>query len=462
MKFRSHRLLQVFQIAACFISIMMLMACAGQPKLSFSYENDKALQSVLAKPVAYPAASFAVFSDMHIFDPALGTAGKAFEEYIAADRKLVRESSEILDAALTGMKNESVSFVLAPGDLTKDGEQASHIMAANYLKQLKDAGKKVYVVPGNHDVRNGHSYRYVGDGKERVPSVTAREFADIYADYGYKDALFRDSASLSYVSEPVAGLWLLAMDDCRYDENIEDKESITDGKFKPATLKWIEEMLSKAARENKAVIGMVHHGIMEHYIGQEKNYGEYIVDSAPDVSRMLAAYNVRMVFTGHYHSQDITVASYPDTGKFVFDLETGSLVTYPCPYRVVSIDASQKAAVTVKMVTSIKSHPQDFPQYARKYLEDGIAGIATKTIMGYKVDKPEAEMLSKQVAQAFVAHYSGDEIIKPGQQLIQEGGLSPMGWFVIQYRKDLIVGLWNDRPPQDNNVTLDLANGTWK
>jgi hypothetical protein len=320
----------------------------------------------------------------------------------------------------------------------------------------------VYVVPGNHDIKNGHSYKYVGDGQERVANVTAQQYTDIYADLGYKDALYRDTASLSYVAEPAAGLWLLAMDSCRYDENVEDKESITDGKFKPQTLKWIEEMLSKAAKDNKAVIGMMHHGIVEHYIGQEKNYGEYIVDSAPDVNRMLAAYNVRMVFTGHYHAQDVTATNYPDTKKFVFDIETGSLATYPCPYRVVSIDSTQKARVNTRMVTSIKSHPQDFPQYARKYLEDGIAGIATKTLMGYKLDRAEAEMLSKQVAQAFVAHYSGDEVVKPGQQVIQESGLSPLGWVVIQMRKDLIIGLWADRPPQDNNVTLDLANGTWQ
>jgi 3',5'-cyclic AMP phosphodiesterase CpdA len=462
LKFLPGKLFRCLQIIFCLIVICSMLACSSQPKLSFSYENDKALQSVLSKPVPYPAASFAVFSDPHIFDSALGTSGKAFEEYITADRKLVREAPEILDSAIASMKNESVSFILIAGDLTKDGEQASHVMTANYLKQLKDAGKKVYVVPGNHDIKNGHSYKYVGDGKERVASVTAAQFADIYADYGYRDALYRDKVSLSYVAEPVAGLWLLGLDDCRYDENIEDKESITDGKFKPDTLKWIEEMLAKAARENKSVIGMLHHGIVEHYIGQEKNYGEYIVDGAPDVNRMLAAYNVRMVFTGHYHAQDITVTSYADTKKFVFDVETGSLVTYPCPYRVISISTNQQAAVSEKVVSVIKSHPQDFPQYARKYLEDGIAGIATKTLMGYKLDRPEAEMLAKQIAPAFTAHYSGDEIIKPGQQIIQENGLSPLGWLVIQYRKDLIIGLWNDRPPQDNNVTLDLATGTWK
>ncbi len=91
------------------------------------------------------------------------------------------------------------------GDLTKDGEKSSHDVVAGYLAQLKAAGKKVYVIPGNHDIKNGLSYSYVGDGVQRVPNITAEQFTQIYADYGYKDALQRDTDSISYVAEPSPG-----------------------------------------------------------------------------------------------------------------------------------------------------------------------------------------------------------------------------------------------------------------
>ena len=454
---------RLIQLTLCALVIMSMLACQAAPAAPvFKYQSDAGLLKLLDTRPAYPATSFIVFSDPHIYDPALGTTGKEFEAYIAADRKLLRESPEILEAAIANIKNENAGFVLVPGDLTKDGERSSHDLAASYLSQLEAAGKKVYVVPGNHDIQNGHSYKYVGDTKQRVPNITPDEFVKIYNEFGFKEALYRDPASLSYVAEPQAGLWLLALDSCRYKENIEDKESVTDGKFSPQTLQWIEEMLGKAAKDNKPVIVMMHHGIMEHYVGQQKNYGEYIVDDHPQISKLFATYNARLVFTGHYHAQDITVAQYPETKKFVFDVETGSLVTYPCPYRVVSIDASQQAAFRTELVKSIKSHPQDFQQFARNYTYEGIAGIATKTIMGYKVDQAEAEKLAKQVASSFVAHYSGDESLPAGQEMIQEQGLSPMGWLVIQMRKDLIYGLWKDLPPPDNNITIDLKTGTWK
>lgn len=455
------RLPAIVQVVFVLILIASLAACA--PKQAFKYETDKSLVSLLAKAPDYPETDFVVFSDPHIYDTALGTTGKAFEAYLNADRKLLKESPEILDATIASIKDLKANIVLVPGDLTKDGENSSHALASSYLAQLKAAGKKVYVVPGNHDIKNGHSYRFVGDTVERVPNITAEQFTQIYADYGYKDALQRDPDSISYVAEPQPGLLLLALDSCRYKENVEDKESVTDGKFSPQTLAWIEKMLGQAAKDNKAVIVMMHHGVMEHYVGQEKNYGEYIVDDAPEVARMLAAYNVRLVFTGHYHAQDITVKKWEDTQKFVFDIETGSLVTYPCPYRIVAINKEQQAAISEGMVTSIKSHPTDFPAYGKQYLLDGIAGIATNTLAGtYKVDRTEAEKISKEIAVAFAAHYAGDEKLAAGQQPVIESGLSPLAWIVIQMRKDLIIGLWNDLPPADNNITLNLKDGSWK
>ncbi|MFA5078474.1 MAG: metallophosphoesterase, partial [Dehalococcoidia bacterium] len=438
---------RIIQVSICLVIITSLLACAA-PKQTFEYESNAALRQQLAQAAPYPEIGFAVISDLHIYDPSLGTTGTAFEAYLDKDRKLLRESPEILESAISIIKALKHDIVLVPGDLSKDGEKVSHQLAASYLAQLKSAGKKVFVVPGNHDILNGHSFKYVGDAIERVPNITPDQFVQIYADYGYKDALQRDPNSLSYVAELQPGLRLLALDANRYRENVENKEPITDGKFSAETLAWIEKMLAQAAKENKAVIVMMHHGIMEHYAGQEKNYGEYIVDNYEDVARLLANYNVRMVFTGHYHAQDVTEKKF-DNGKFIFDIETGSLVTYPCPIRVVAIDKNQIANISEDRVTSIKSHLTDFPAYAKQYLQDGIATIATGVLTGYKIDRPEAEKIAQEIAVGFGAHYGGDEQLAPGQTMVTETGLSPLAWLVIQYRKDLILGLWKDLPPPD-------------
>ncbi len=154
-----------------------------------------------------------------------------------------------------------------------------------------------------------------------------------------------------------------------------------------------------------------------------------------------------------------TLAKYPKENKAVYDIETGSLVTYPDPYRLVSIDANQKTSIRSEY---IKSHPSDFPEYARNYSLDGIEGIATKAIMSYGVKQEEAARLARQVAAAFAAHYAGDEKLPAGQEVIQTSGLSLRGWLVVTFRKDLVYGLWNDLEPPDNSIVINLRTGEWE
>lgn len=449
----------IFHVFFCLVLVLSAVACA--PKQSFKIDSDPTLRTLLQKVPDYPQTSFIVMSDPHIYDPALGTTGEAFDSYLLNDRKLLREGPEIVETAIKAQINLKPGVVLVSGDLTKDGEKTSHELFAKYLKQLKDAGKRVYVIPGNHDINNPHALRYEGNNTSRVPSVTPAEFEQIYADFGFSEAIHRDPNSLSYIAEMQPGIWLFALDSCVYQENMKLGTPVTDGKFSPETLQWIEEMLGKAASAGKAVIVMMHHGVMEHYNGQEKNYGEYVVDDYEDVGRLFAAYNARLVFTGHYHAQDITYKKFPNE-KFLYDIETGSLVTNPLPYRIVNIGADQQMTVRSEFVTSIPSYPQNLPQHAAKYLREGISSIATRTIMEYGVDEAEAAKLADQVTDAFVAHYAGDEKLAAGKEPIQQWGLSLPGWFVMQFRKDLVYGLWQDLPPADNNVIIDLKTGNWK
>ena len=456
----SHKLITIL-LCACMLG--GAISCSNNESFIFRYESDTGLGTLLRQEApAYPELSFVVFSDPHLYNPLLGMEGDALEAYLAYDRKLLRESTEILEAAIEEIMHEQSSIVLVPGDLTKDGERVSHELMADYLDRMEDAGKQVYVIPGNHDVDNGHAYKYSGADVESVPTVNAGEFAEIYNEFGYDEAVYRDPASLSYVAELSDNLWLLALDSCLYRENVSGEEPVTDGRFADATLEWIEEMLIKAAEENRAVIAMMHHGVVEHYKGQEKNFGEYVVDDFPAVSKLLAMYNVRLVFTGHYHAQDITAVHWTEKGKFLFDVETGALVTYPCPYRVVNIDSSQRAEIRTGHIQSIASYPEGFPEFTRAYITKGIENVALDTIQKYKVKQSQAEKLAEQVGWAFVAHYAGDEMLPAGQKALSARGMGLMARLVVAFRKDLIEGLWQDLEPPDNNVVLDLKTGAWE
>jgi len=171
----------------------------------------------------------AVFSDPHLYDPSLGTSGAAFEMYLAYDRKMIAESQAILESVVKDIVKSHVRYVLVPGDLTKDGEQQCHSLMAEYLAQIEASGKQVFVVPGNHDIENPHSFSYPGgDTPVPIPNISSADFESIYMDYGYDEALYRDEHSLSYIVEPQPGLWFLGLDGCNYEGRFPDL-SLTDG-----------------------------------------------------------------------------------------------------------------------------------------------------------------------------------------------------------------------------------------
>jgi 3',5'-cyclic AMP phosphodiesterase CpdA len=452
---------RIFYLALCLPALLAVAACAAQPPLP-RYETDLTLRVPAAKVPAYPEVNFAVITDPHVYDPQLGTDGRAFDNYAAGNYVLTKESAEILQTAMGQINNENVSFVLVPGDLTAHGDRASHELAAQYLKQLQAGGKKVYVIPGNHDICSAGAVRYAGNISLRIRNITAEEFEQIYAGFGYSGALYRDPASLSYVAEPQPGLWLLALDSCRYRGKVGEEETLIAGRFSPQTLGWIEDMLIDAAKANKAVIAMAHHPVMEHFDGQAGEFPDFVIENYPVVSRLLAAYNVRLVLTGHFHAQDITVKAWPDIDKFLFDVETGSLVSYPCPYRVIKIDGSQQASLRTLRIQSLASHPQDFPGYAKAQLDNGVTENTAGMIAIYGVAEPETQKLAAQVFSAVEAHLAGDEKLPAGQTAIRENGLSLPAWIGVQFKKGVVESLWRDLPPPDNDVTLDLKTGGWQ
>ncbi len=403
--------------------------------------------------------------------PTARASGAAFEAYLASDRKMLREGEAILEAAVNGIvEKEQVDFVLIPGDLTKDGELKSHQKLARYLAKLERHGIEVYVIPGNHDINNPNAVRYLGEKTVPVSSVSPGGFVRLYGRFGYAQARFRDRHSLSYVAEPVRGLWVLALDSCKYAPSETQGTSRTAGRLSPETLAWIGARLEQAARSNKTVIAFMHHGLVEHFEGQSELFPHYLIDDWAVVSRLLAEKGLRVIFTGHFHAQDIVSTVLPAAGRGsmldLVDIETGSLVTYPSPYRIVSIDSGGVLTVESRRIDEIAYNlgsASSFSQYARDYTKEGLVSTAKKTLMlQYQLpyDKPEekafVDMLAEQIAEAFLAHYSGNENLNEhpeAKQVIVSLIQNPEPLASLGRQ---LLGLWTDLEPDDWNAAISL------
>ncbi len=412
----------------------------------FQYVNGTNTQ------IEYPDANFAVISDLHMYDPSLGTEGEAFDEVMNSDRKLLLNSEELLDLAVERILESKVDFVLIPGDITKDGEVVNHQIAANKLQVLEDNGIQVYVVPGNHDINNPDSKSFAGSSATNVPSITPEDFKRVYGGFGYDSALFKDENTLSYATEPIEGLYILGLDGCQYNVEGQRNHSITGAKYNQSTIDWITQTVAYAQQNGKAVIVLSHHGIVEHWKGQSSLHPEYLTHDYRYVGELLASYNVRLAFTGHYHAQDIVRGDFNQ--GFLYDIETGSLVTAPCPVRYVSIE---NGAATVRTETLVDQlHPgTDFEKNATDFVKKTVVLEAFATLKKYLVSDEDANYIANLVGDAFVAHYSGNE--DPSQRImVDQSKLNLWGQIVYATQGYALDGLWNDLPPQDREAVLPL------
>lgn len=399
-------------------------------------------------PVPYPEAKFAVISDLHYYDLSLGTSGPAFEACFNADRKLLLDSPDLLNLAIDDVIGQKVDFVLIPGDLSKDGELICHQVVAEALSRFTQHGIGVYVVPGNHDIDNPDAFQFKGDEAIPVANITAEQFADIYKDYGYGSAHYRDLDSLSYVAEPVNGLWIIALDVCSYQSGEDETRG---GKITQSQLDWLEAMLQEANRSGKAVIFMDHHGVVEHWTGQSKLHPDYLVQDYQNLGKLLASYNVQVAFTGHYHAQDITLAEFGGNGR-IYDVETGSLLTAPCPLRYCTL-TDNKLKITSTDLAGRLQPGTDFEDNAYRLLEDAIEREADKTLLKYHVPEEDAQAIASNIAAGFVAHYRGDEDMTARPEF-DAGNMGLWSRLVYSTQGYVVEGLWQDLPPADNEVIL--------
>lgn len=412
---------------------------------------------------ATPAtATFGVLSDTHLHDAAaLGASGPDWDAYMAEDRKMLAQSQETLDAALSDLASRKPQFLLFCGDLTKDGERVNHLLMASKLAAIRNQGIKVFVIPGNHDINNPHAVSYLTSPASPVDPVAPEDFRAIYADCGFKGAIATDPNSLSYIAEPVPGLWLFAVDSCDYASNVANGTPTTSGRIPPATLAWITQNLATAKAQGKMVLGMEHHGIVEHFAGQATFFPEYLLTGYESTGKTLADAGLNLMFTGHFHANDIALKDFGSSR--LYDCETGSTVTAPCPYRFVNLDLGARSlAISTSTVTSIPSYasPASWTAFENAFLNAGLENLAVGmlTAAPYNVPLAQAQQLAPVFSASLAAHYAGDEKLANAPAAVAStltalnASTDPLARTLGQF----LGSLWTDPAPADNSVTLTL------
>ena len=271
---------------------------------------------------AKPELTIVHVSDMHYFSPSL-IENEDFMWKVAmeSDGKDTVQSALIAQAFVDDMIKLKPDAVVVTGDLTLNGEEASHEELRDLLGKLKDIGIEVYVMTGNHDV-NMTAYRYTNDGVEEVPSFGSQRFEDHWWDFGYGDALSQDRWSNSYISELNERTWLLSV-----DSNTGSK-----GTIRKSTLDWIDENLAKANQEGIRVISATHQNLFVH---NENFVWGYQLNNAAALIELYERYGVEVNLSGHLHVQTVVESNG------IADIAVSALVDTPLQYGVLTVSGDK-------------------------------------------------------------------------------------------------------------------------
>lgn len=275
-----------------------------------------------------PLHEIVVATDMHYLAEEL--AGNRCQSFVqmtyGSDGRVLLYGWEVMDAFVEDMKEKRPDLVVLSGDLTLNGERASHEELASILRELDEEDIPVLVVPGNHDINNPNARRFSGTQSYLVESVSPEEFADIYADFGYVAADSRDPSSLSYLYKVDDSLWLLMLDSCQYDP-----ANLTGGMIQSGTYRWMEPILYEAWENDTEVITVTHHNLLEQSGVSDAFYDDCTIEHNEELLQMLSDNEVRLHLSGHLHLQH-----YMEEDG-VTEVVTGSLVMAPCGYGVVEL-----------------------------------------------------------------------------------------------------------------------------
>ena len=353
-------------------------------------------------------------SDIHYMSPSLTDYGQAFTELIDnGDGKVVRYMPQIWQAFAEEVIAARPDALVLSGDLTINGEKVNHQELTARLAEIEAAGIPVLAIPGNHDINNPYATQYFGDYQTAVETVSPEEFRELYAAFGYNEAVSHAPDSLSYLYILNETTWMLMLDSCIYDPDNE-----VDGEIKEGTMEWIEQCLREAYAQGITVVPVAHHNLQEL---SRVYVEECVIRNYQELLELLERYLTPAFVSGHLHVQRIHKHTkgpgMPENIYGITEIVSNSLIIPPCQYGNMTLNADGTISYHTKN-TDVSSwaakhgeiNPDllDFPTFSSQYIRSVISRQAFNEIK-YIPDDVKTHMV-EYYADLYSDYYAGRQI----------------------------------------------------
>lgn len=343
-----------------------------------------------------PKLRIMIASDLHFISPLLTDHGEYFTRLTQqADGKVMRWSEELMDAFVYTVLKERPDALVLTGDLTFNGARQSHIDLAAKLSEIQNAGIPVLVLPGNHDLNSENAARFAANTFERVQSINAAEFEQIYGNYGFSSALSKDSESSSFVWECAPGLRFLMLD---------VNGTKAPNRAPASTLRWLEQQLRQAQRDGSRILAFSHQNLLPHSMFIDG----YVIENSNKILDLYEKNEVWVNFTGHLHLQHIA-----EQHSFR-EIATSALSIAPNQYAILELKGKelhyQTASVDVSewARTQKRNEPEllHFTEYAKDFFLSTGRNQALGALSGL-ADSEQQTQLADYFAEMNYTYFSG-------------------------------------------------------
>jgi DNA repair exonuclease SbcCD nuclease subunit len=288
--------------------------------------------------ITAPDLKITVMSDPHMLvEEQIASYGSAaYQDQDADAQKMINISEAIIKTAIDDFIRSDSDILIVPGDITQDSSVISHTAFEAEIRRAEDAGKQVYIMPGNHDINHGSSM-FGTETEQEIESISADDFTKLYSDYGYSEAVSRDPLTLSYAVDINKKYRLISIDTAYHPgfspisfEGIKRNDS----DLTPELTSWTINELNKAYSEGMTPIAMTHFPVVNHLgasVGSLSLAESSAVNGAAEFAEALADAGLKYLFTGHMHTQDI-ISYTSASGKYAVRYRNGQSyeLSLPC------------------------------------------------------------------------------------------------------------------------------------
>ena len=186
---------------------------------------------------------------------------------------------------------------------------------------------------------------------------------------------------VSYLVEPVEGLWLVAIDanvyvpkedglhfhgaSIGYNQVIEYKKHLID---------WVARIVQKAKKHDKEVVAFSHYPMIDFNDGASSTMKKLFGDKAlqahripkNEVAQMFADAGLQIHFGGHMHINDSGIIT-TDKGNTLANIQVPSLAAYQPAYKILEKKTGPFWDVKTVVLDKVKNYDEFFELYDREH-----------------------------------------------------------------------------------------------